>query len=326
MKVIGDSLVLAGTRPGFLCFDSIVQESISVRSCYEPDRQGVVVYEPDRDYVVDAGAGTISRTENSRIADYSQHLLYGKKDFNDREISDYGNHDYFAWVDYQTSSGVTLSRSDDQSHLLQRTFDRLLRGGVFKIIGYGDSIIYGGEASAQHLQFIHRFADHLSELFPDAHVEVENGALPGHTTAEGVRRLDEKVLTRNGDLVLVAFGMNDHIKPSGDGISLTEFAGNLQNIVTSIKKQTNTDIILLSTFPPNPDWFFSTGQVGEYAEATRMIADGEDVAYADVFSVWTEVLLRKDCSSLLANNINHPNDFGHWLYSQALTSMVLKIR
>jgi hypothetical protein len=34
-----------------------------------------------------------------------------------------------------------------------------------------------------------------------------------------------------------------------------------------------------------------------------------------------KVFKRKDQSSLLGNNINHPNDFGHWLYAQAFEAM-----
>jgi hypothetical protein len=37
--------------------------------------------------------------------------------------------------------------------------------------------------------------------------------------------------------------------------------------------------------------------------------------------VWAKALQRKDASSLLGNNINHPNDFGHWLYLQALEAI-----
>jgi len=34
-----------------------------------------------------------------------------------------------------------------------------------------------------------------------------------------------------------------------------------------------------------------------------------------------KVLERKDPESMLANNINHPNDFGHWLYFEVLKSV-----
>jgi acyl-CoA thioesterase I len=58
-----------------------------------------------------------------------------------------------------------------------------------------------------------------------------------------------------------------------------------------------------------------------YAEATRGAAAEARCAYADVWSTWEMVLKRKDQPSLLANNINHPNDFGHWLYEQAFEAM-----
>ena len=44
-------------------------------------------------------------------------------------------------------------------------------------------------------------------------------------------------------------------------------------------------------------------------------------AYADVFGIWKKVLERKDLPSLLANNINHPSDFGHGLYFEALKAV-----
>jgi hypothetical protein len=51
------------------------------------------------------------------------------------------------------------------------------------------------------------------------------------------------------------------------------------------------------------------------------VAIEKKCAYVDVYTAWKNVLLRKDQPSLLANNINHPNDFGHWLYEQAFEAM-----
>jgi hypothetical protein len=59
----------------------------------------------------------------------------------------------------------------------------------------------------------------------------------------------------------------------------------------------------------------------QYADATKQAADDTHSPYADVFDVWKKVLARKDPPSLLGNNINHPNDFGHWLYLQALAAL-----
>jgi hypothetical protein len=58
-----------------------------------------------------------------------------------------------------------------------------------------------------------------------------------------------------------------------------------------------------------------------YAAATKQAALEANCAYVDVYSTWMKVFKRKDQSSLLGNNINHPNDFGHWLYAQAFEAM-----
>ena len=39
--------------------------------------------------------------------------------------------------------------------------------------------------------------------------------------------------------------------------------------------------------------------------------------------LWEKVLARKGAPSLLHNNINHPNDFGHWIYFQVLRQIGL---
>jgi lysophospholipase L1-like esterase len=128
------------------------------------------------------------------------------------------------------------------------------------------------------------------------------------------------VLTRKPDLVLVAFGMNDHNVP-GFGVPLDKFEATLNQIVSTIRERTGAEVMLLSTFPPNPDWAFGSHQMEKYAEATKSAANTQKCAYVDVYSVWAKALARKDAPSLLGNNINHPNDFGHWLYLQALEAV-----
>ena len=46
-------------------------------------------------------------------------------------------------------------------------------------------------------------------------------------------------------------------------------------------------------------------------------------AFADVYRPWMKIAFRKKPEDMLANNINHPNDFGHWIYFQALEKMGL---
>jgi hypothetical protein len=61
----------------------------------------------------------------------------------------------------------------------------------------------------------------------------------------------------------------------------------------------------------------------DYAEATRSVAKDVACAYADVFTNWQTIAQRKKPEDLLGNNINHPNDYGHWIYFQVLNAIGL---
>jgi hypothetical protein len=113
--------------------------------------------------------------------------------------------------------------------------------------------------------------------------------------------------------------MNDHNNRWGQ--TPKQFETNLMTIVRLIRARMGANIILFSAFPPNDNWIYSSHCMGQYADATKQAAKASGCAYADVYGVWETVLRRKDQSSLLGNNINHPNDFGHWLYAQAFEAI-----
>lgn len=317
-RMMGDSLVLVKTEAGRLCYDNVVEGTVAVRSTYEPGQADTIVYEAERDYVVDCAAGSIARTADSRIPDFSTNMLYGQKGFDHNQFPGFGNGRFFVFIDYETTAAFSLCEKTDQAALLSKTAGKLRKGGPFKIVAYGDSITAGGDATSLHLQFQERWASHLSARFPQAQITVENGATGGDGTVQGLERLREKVLDRSPDLVLVGFGMNDH---NVGGPTPEQFTENLKSIVTQVRDTTGAEAILFSAFPPNPDWKFGSHRMELYAAATRLAAGQLGCAYADVWGVWMKALVRKDLPSLLGNNINHPNDFGHWLYFQALKSV-----
>jgi acyl-CoA thioesterase I len=317
-QVTGDSLVLAGTTAGNLGFTKVLRKSVRLRSTYETDAKNAVIYEEGRDYIVNYKAGSIARTENSRIPDFETNILFGKKEFNHTEFPGYGNAPFFVFADYATRTAGTFAPKSEPSDALALTAKKLQAGGPFKIIGFGDSITNGGEASALHLRFQQRYGAYLGEKFPKAEISVENGATGGDATRQGLARLEEKVLTRDPDLVLLGFGMNDH---NVNSVPVDEFEENLITMVKRIREATGADVLLFSAFPPHPDWKFGSHRMEHYAAATKRAAKRSNAAFADVHAVWANVLKRKDASSLLGNNINHPNDFGHALYFEALKSV-----
>lgn len=326
MRIGGESLVLAGEEKGMLLFDGIVPGSVVVRNFHDPDRKEVKTYQEFQDYFVEYEEGAIVRSDDSAIPDFKLNVLYGKKRFNHADYKAFGNHQHFVWVDYETTNGKQLAVESDQSALLKKTRAKLERGGPFAIVAFGDSITAGGEASAPKFQFHQRYAQYLRERFPKAEITVHNRGIGGARTTEGVPVLEERVLAAGPDLVLIGFGMNDQNGSRDDPnvggpARIGSFARDLAFMAETVMRKTGAEVMLVSSFPPHPEWIHSSHQMNKYAEATKAVAEETGCAYADVYSVWCEALRRKDPSGLLGNNINHPSDFGHWLYFEALKAV-----
>ncbi|NND05193.1 MAG: hypothetical protein HKN87_02335 [Saprospiraceae bacterium] len=316
----GESLVLASSIPGKLCFDALVKGSVLMRSTYLSDDTTHVVYQEGKDYTIDYPKGEISRTLHSTIPDYSLHPLFGKVNFDHTETPNYSNDPYFIWVDYTTENAYPLAKPNDQQKYLVNFRKRVESGTKTTIVSYGNSITAGGEASSDSLRFQFRYLEHLQKLFPAANLMMQDVSIPGRASSDGIELWDDYVGKTEPDLVLLGWGMNDH---NVGGNSPEQFKNNLVMLVTMIRERKNAEVILFSAFPPNHHWKFGSHRMEHFATATKDAALESQCAYADVYAVWQTALQRKDQSSLLANNINHPNDFGHWLYAEAFKAISL---
>ena len=318
MNVHGESLVLAKTDPGNLCFDNVVKGSIVIRTTYKADDPKCKVYKEGADYIVGYAKGTVARTTNSGIPDFSANMLYGQKNFDHNKFPGFGNHPFFVWVDYSTTNGTEWAKPNDQSQFMSKVRLKLEKGGPFKIVSYGDSITAGGEASTPDLRFQAMYAKYLQKMFPKAKIEAENASISGYGSRQGIDWWDKYIGKTSPDLVLVGWGMNDHNKGN---IEPEQFKKNLITLVGMIRDRKHAEAILYSAFPPNNDWMHSTHRMDQYAKATKQAAAETKCAYVNIFDSWKMVLERKDQPSLFGNNINHPNDFGHWIYEQAFEAM-----
>jgi hypothetical protein len=60
-----------------------------------------------------------------------------------------------------------------------------------------------------------------------------------------------------------------------------------------------------------------------YRDELRKLT-GPGVALADLTEVWQLLLRHKHDLDLTGNGLNHPNDFGHRLYAQAILSVLVE--
>jgi lysophospholipase L1-like esterase len=316
---IGESLVFIGAEPSVLAFPPAPGRPFRLRSTYVPG-PATIDYVEGRDFSLDRADGTVRRLPGSRLPDFAGNPLHGQEAFDHTKFSGYGNTPYFAFADYTLAEPVRWPSQPAQRGQLRTTQAKLTSGGAVKIVAFGDSITAGGEATAPGLVFWQRWADDLQAKHPRARVTTVNAATGGDTTTRGLQRLDAKVIAARPDLVLIGFGMNDHNRR---GVPLPDFERQLREMIARIRKETTAEIVVLSAFPPNPRWVHGSQRMAEYAAVTARVARETACAYADVFANWQAMAARKRPEDLLANNINHPNDFGHWIYSRVLGGLGL---
>jgi lysophospholipase L1-like esterase len=318
-RQVGESVICVGEEAAALAWLPDRRQPLEVRSTYLLSAD-TIVYAPGRDYAVDYGEGTLRRTPGSRLPDFRTNTLYGQQDFDHTKFPGYGNGAFFAFVDYSFAKSTVWPVQVPQTDLLKRTCAKLKGGEAVKIVAFGDSITAGGDATQPELIFWRRWTDELRRKYPAARITAQNGATGGDSTVQGLARLPAKVLAEQPDLVLIGFGMNDH---NIQGVPVPQFEENLKVMIGRIRQETGAEVVLFSAFPPNPKWKFGSHHMQDYASATERVAREVGGAYADVFDNWQALAARKKPEDLLGNNINHPNDFGHWVYFRVLSAMGL---
>ncbi|HTH49103.1 MAG TPA: SGNH/GDSL hydrolase family protein [Candidatus Limnocylindria bacterium] len=319
-RMVGESAVFIGEEPAALAFHPLAEKAFTVRSTYQPGTN-TVEYVAGRDYSVDFAAGTLRRLPGSRLPDFRTNLLFGQEEFDHSKFPGFGNNGFFAFIDYTfAATNAWPPPAPMTTALLPKSAAKLRTGGDFRLVAFGDSITAGGDATRPGLIFWNRWADALRAEHPQVRLTAINGATGGDTTVQGLARLQAKVLDQHPDLVLIGFGMNDHNKGS---VPVPQFAANLKELIARIRASTGAEIVLFSAFPPNPKWKYGSHHMEDYAAATEQVARETGCAFADVFHPWQTFASRKKPEDLLANDINHPNDFGHWIYFEALSGLGL---
>jgi lysophospholipase L1-like esterase len=185
-----------------------------------------------------------------------------------------------------------------------------------RIVCFGDSVtgIYyhtGGRSSYPEL-----IAAELKTRHPKTDVTAFNAGVSGHTTANGLGRLQQTVLVHKPHLVTVAFGLNDVAKGTPD-----LYRKNLIEIITKIRAA-GAEVILctpnaVSETPDRP-----VAKVAAFAGIAREVAAQMQVPLADPHAD-LGVLQQSDPDAwrLSMSDEIHPNLRGH----RRLAESILKV-
>ncbi len=206
------------------------------------------------------------------------------------------------------------------------TLEKLRSHKELSIVLLGDSISTGCNASAwgNGAPFQPAYQDllvqHLREHY-QTNVTLANLAVGGTSTPWGITKIDE-VVEHTPDLVILAFGMNDSAGRAAD-----EYAKNIATMIAKTReKLPNSEFVLVASMLGNRDWITLKHEVFPKYRDSLLALREKGVAVADMTSVWEEFLKRKKDCDLTGNGVNHPNDFGHRVYAQVLSALLVDQR
>lgn len=204
--------------------------------------------------------------------------------------------------------------------LLPKTLARLESGERLRILAWGDSV-----TTFQRYQVM--FVSRLKERFPRANIELITEAWGGRNTGSYLKEppgsehnYEEKVLAVRPDLILSEFvndaGLNEQQVEERYGKLLADF------------QKLGAEWIILTPHYIRPDWMGLKRQrdIDEdprhYVKGLRLFAEKHQIALADA-SLRYGRLWRQGIPflTLMENNINHPNLFGHSLFADSLMAV-----
>lgn len=206
---------------------------------------------------------------------------------------------------------------------LPRCVQKLVNKQPLSIVVLGDSISAGTNASGLFGErpFQPPYPDllrrHLEARF-QGKVDLKNLSVGGTNSKWGLSQVD-KVVQSRPDLVVLAFGMNDSV-----GRSVAEYQADIQSTIAKIREKVpEAEFILVASMLGNRDWIVLRNELlPQYRDALAKLR-GPGIALADLTAIWTGFLeLKKDWDQT-GNGVNHPNDFGHRVYAQVLTTLLV---
>ncbi len=176
-------------------------------------------------------------------------------------------------------------------------------------------------------------------LYPSVPVNIINAGISGDNAPHALERLEKDVLSKNPDLVVVCFGLNDC---GGEKEGLTQYTTALNGIFKAIKEK-NTEIIFMTpnmmntTISPhihNKDIISiahqcmqrqNTGVLDMYIDAAKEVCAQNDVPVCDCYAKWKKLEQSgANITELLSNKINHPTRDMNWLFAYSLVEKMFE--
>ena len=254
--------------------------------------------------------------------------------------------DYHLNVSYRTNEDWDGYVPTSQQKGTEKFINKLKTQKQGQILFYGDSITFGCDATG-HLSggnanpYLPRWSELVTEWMArqyDADIRYLNGAVGGWTTNDGVNYWNQihtsSQMGQNNqipanymattDLLVLAFGMND---ATNNAVATATYKQNIRTMINNyLSANPNGEVLLMSCMLPNTQssWYTQNGWHDGVESALYQVAsEYTSVSVAPITSMFKSFETQgKMTRDVLANNINHPNDFGVRVYAQTILKTI----
>ncbi|MBN2718747.1 MAG: SGNH/GDSL hydrolase family protein [Deltaproteobacteria bacterium] len=197
-----------------------------------------------------------------------------------------------------------MSDSHESRHF-KTILEKLRRGDAIQIVGLGDSLTYGWEASVSYFDL---FVSRLRADYCGTAITGHNAGICGDTAGGGAGRIG-RLLEISPDAVIVQFGINDLYA----GVSVDSYRASVGAICRRVIRANAVPLLITSGPLLYPE---QQRDIAPYYDALKATAMAYDCLCADVASYIRE--RSTDLVALYFDDGVHPNDAGYRAMSDAL--------
>lgn len=194
-----------------------------------------------------------------------------------------------------------------------RLIDNLEVGKHQTLVTYGTSLTAGGA-------WVGQVRDALAKRYPGL-INVVNAGRGGMWSTWGVENLDQRVIARKPDTILIEFAINDAFSNYKTSVELAR--KNLENMINRIlKANPNCEIVLMTMNPPVGVHLERRPDIEKYYEMYRDVALDRKLHLIDHHPRWVAILEkdRAEFNRLVPDGI-HPGPAG---CAQVTTPFILE--
>lgn len=198
-----------------------------------------------------------------------------------------------------------------------RVSKALSSGEATRIVCFGDSVTGVYYHTGGRRAYTDMLGIALRRLYAKADVTMINAGISGHTTANGLSRIDSDVIRHKPALVTVMFGLNDMAR-----VPLETYRENLRTIIRKCRA-VGAEVLLATPNNVIDTASRPTEKLITYCEVVRQVGRELDVPVCDCYRE-LESLRQHDALAwrLLMSDEIHPNMDGHKRIAEQLARSI----